>query len=277
MKEWSEKVSEWWRSTAHHSPMVESRTRSSLDSHKLKFILALILGLGAGLVGPYGTYLTFSFPFRIIYWLMTTLVAFGVWEIFERFLARLMRFRLSTVRPAIIIFPFALTNSAIIILLHKLISQLGGRPIPVTWVDLVISHLVLSFLIIWPAIFIVQRMRLRIEREAGSEAISFLTEKLPNKLRGTKPFALSAEGHYVRVYTERGEALVTMRFEDAVRSVVGINGTRVHRSWWVALDHIVSLKTVGSAYEARLKSGLTIPVSRRRKADLKETLVLKNQ
>lgn len=72
---------------------------------------------------------------------------------------------------------------------------------------------------------------LRHRSEFGRQAIDLLFEKLPMKLRGATPFALSAEGNYVRVYTERGDDLVMSTFEDALRVVSGISGVRTHRSW----------------------------------------------
>lgn len=272
MKEWLSKFSKRWPSTTRKSRTVEKPIGSDTDGAKLKWILAIILGVGAGLIGPYTTYLLYETPVRIGYWIIVALLSFGIWEIFELILNRFSRIHSFLLRRVLIVPPFALVNSAALVGIHISLSAFGARSMTVSWFDLVLSHLVLSSLVILPAIVVVEHMRVRLETQAGSEAISFLTEKLPMKLRGTKPFALAAEGHYVRVYTPNGEALITMRFEDAVRAVVGIAGYQTHRSWWLALENITEIKTSGSAYEAVLKTGLIVPVSRRRKAQLSDAL-----
>ncbi|MEM6339654.1 MAG: LytTR family DNA-binding domain-containing protein [Pseudomonadota bacterium] len=45
-----------------------------------------------------------------------------------------------------------------------------------------------------------------------------------------------------------------------------MDGIQTHRSWWVARDQIIEVKRLGSAYEANLRCGITVPISRRRKA-----------
>jgi hypothetical protein len=86
---------------------------------------------------------------------------------------------------------------------------------------------------------------------------------LPLSLRGARIEALEAEDHYVRVYTTQGEALLRMRFGDAVAMVAHLDGIRPHRSWWVARDAAASLSRDGSRATLTLLNGLRIPISRR--------------
>ena len=46
--------------------------------------------------------------------------------------------------------------------------------------------------------------------------------------------ALQGEDHYVRIHTALGSELVLMRLGDAIQELDGLEGERVHRSWWVA-------------------------------------------
>lgn len=79
---------------------------------------------------------------------------------------------------------------------------------------------------------------------------------------------LRAEDHYLRVRTERGEALVLCRLEDAARELEGC-GRRVHRSWWVAE---AALKGASGGAQPRLwlSDGTEVPVSRSYRRDLRD-------
>ena len=74
------------------------------------------------------------------------------------------------------------------------------------------------------------------------------------------------------MHTPVGEAMITMRFEDALRALAGLDGIHTHRSWWVARDQIIDIKPLGSAYEATLRCGMKVPISRRRKASVSKGL-----
>lgn len=84
---------------------------------------------------------------------------------------------------------------------------------------------------------------------------------LPPHRRG-KLIALEAEDHYLRVYTERGDALIHRRFGDALHQVAAIEGLRVHRSWWVARQAVARVVRDGDRLVLELQNGLRVPVSR---------------
>jgi len=74
--------------------------------------------------------------------------------------------------------------------------------------------------------------------------------------------ALKAEDHYVRIYTERGNALVLMRFADALAHVEQMRGLRIHRSYWASEASITKLVRNGRRSELHLAGGLVLPISR---------------
>lgn len=93
------------------------------------------------------------------------------------------------------------------------------------------------------------------EREAGIRA------KLPRPLRAEPILALTAEDHYLRVHTPRGEALIHMTLAEAASGLP--RGFQVHRSHWVA---DTAIRSVGDG-RVELVTGLSVPLSRyRRKA-----------
>lgn len=79
---------------------------------------------------------------------------------------------------------------------------------------------------------------------------------------GTDVLSLSSEDHYVRVVTERGNALIRYRFSDALSEVKGLPGIQVHRSHWVSIRAIDRVVASGKAYRLILSNGTELPVSR---------------
>lgn len=96
---------------------------------------------------------------------------------------------------------------------------------------------------------------------ATADEIDALVAALPADRRG-RLLALQAEDHYLRIHTDRGEALVHRRFSDALQAARGLEGLRVHRSWWVARSAIESVERDGDRLVLRLRGGLVVPVSR---------------
>lgn len=88
-----------------------------------------------------------------------------------------------------------------------------------------------------------------------------LVAALPPERRGAL-LALEAEDHYLRIHTDRGSALVHRRFGDALAEVAGLDGLRVHRSWWVARGAIDAVERDGDRLTLRLRGGPAVPVSR---------------
>lgn len=88
-----------------------------------------------------------------------------------------------------------------------------------------------------------------------------LLERLPQAQRG-RLLALKSDDHYVRVYTDAGEALILMRLSDAIKLAAPVPGMRVHRSHWVADDAVTGFDRTGHTGTLLLSNTLTVPVSR---------------
>lgn len=89
-----------------------------------------------------------------------------------------------------------------------------------------------------------------------------LSTRLPPKLARANLLAVEAEDHYLRVHTEAGEALVYMRFNDALIALEAGDGLRVHRSWWVARKAVDLVRWRAGRGELALSNGVKVPVSR---------------
>ena len=88
-----------------------------------------------------------------------------------------------------------------------------------------------------------------------------LLARLPLDKRGAL-VALSSEDHYTRIRTTKGEELVLIRLADAIREAEPAKGLQVHRSHWVALDHIAAARRDGDRAILSRSIGGDIPVSR---------------
>ena len=94
--------------------------------------------------------------------------------------------------------------------------------------------------------------------------------RLPAHL-GTDVHALIAAEHYLRVITDRGEAMILYRLGDAIRDMetAQIPGIQVHRSYWIATAAIASHARDGSRLTLTTPTGFTVPVSRSYRQALK--------
>jgi hypothetical protein len=90
-----------------------------------------------------------------------------------------------------------------------------------------------------------------------------------NPRLGREVLALQGEDHYVRVHTAQGSELLLMRLGDAVAELDGLQGERVHRSWWVAKDAVGSARVSGRRAALTLTNGLEVPASREATARLR--------
>ena len=115
-------------------------------------------------------------------------------------------------------------------------------------------------------------MVLRETRRAPTDAVRAIapagipeeiSASLPLPMRYAKIHALKAEDHYVRFFTTAGTAMVRMRLTDAVASLDSHTGIRPHRSWWVALDSVVSVERLGRRTYLCLVDGQQVPVTRK--------------
>lgn len=103
----------------------------------------------------------------------------------------------------------------------------------------------------------------------GADPLEVFRLRLSAKRRAAGLIAVQAEDHYLRVHTDAGDELITARFGDALGELAATPGFQTHRSWWVAADAIEDVTWLRGRGEAKLKSGLTVPISRSQAAPLK--------
>lgn len=92
-----------------------------------------------------------------------------------------------------------------------------------------------------------------------SPGIQFLS-RLPDHI-GTQLLHLQMEDHYLRATTSGGDALILIRFRDALQELAGYDGLQVHRSWWVARASVDKISRSGRKIELLMSDGTRVPVS----------------
>ncbi|MDQ0463963.1 hypothetical protein QO010_001734 [Caulobacter ginsengisoli] len=102
------------------------------------------------------------------------------------------------------------------------------------------------------------------------EAEAVFRRRLSARRRSARLLALEAEDHYLRVYTDAGAELLTLRLSDALAELARAHGYQVHRSWWISAEAIEAVTWKRGRGEARLAGGLTVPVSRTHAPVLRE-------
>ena len=91
-------------------------------------------------------------------------------------------------------------------------------------------------------------------------------DRLPPEI-GRDVIAVASELQYLRVWTPRGCALILGALAD-VELEDALHGLRVHRSWWVAANHVSSVRRTTSGAVCVMSNGRRVPVSRRRRAEV---------
>lgn len=226
------------------------------------------VGLALGLLGPFGTYFAMPLPVRLVHFLANCLVIGGMiviagWAV-RRFLFRGPMPIWAALAVALAFAPLG----AVVVRLH--LWLLAPHVLPhVAWSDLVAQTAVINVLASLVAWLLERREAPRSEiapasaapplpvTQAGADA---LRDRMPAALRHTPILALSAEDHYLRVHTARGEALVFMSLSGGMEALG--EGIRVHRSHWVARQALLD----GTARVGRagivVAGGPAVPVSR---------------
>jgi hypothetical protein len=94
------------------------------------------------------------------------------------------------------------------------------------------------------------------------EAEAVFRRRLSARRRGARLIAIEADDHYLRVHTDAGSEMITLRLAEALEELSGAHGFRTHRSWWVAAEAIEGVRWRRGGGELRLAGGLAAPVSR---------------
>lgn len=225
----------------------------------------LVLGTFLSILGPYNSH-NFGIPGVWFYW--TGLMALGwasgslfTW-LFNRYLPDWPRAATGLAQSILVSLPVFLAVATIQALIGTPF-QLAALPIVFFFVWVITAAVVtISFL--------TERNETAADGGGPPVASRALTDKLPHRLRRARLIAMAAEDHYLRVHTDKGEALILMRLSDAIAATDSLDGARTHRSWWVAQDAVEKVERGDGRARLILTGGLEAPVSRTYAPKLRE-------
>ncbi len=232
--------------------------------------LLIAIGLLMSFLGPFDMERT-PFALRYLYWLLCIvgggMIGIAVEEAMRRSVPRTW--------PRVVAASLASTPAVTLLVLVVQWALMGER---FGWS----GFLNLSWQV-WPILIAVMSVRALIWRRLPArvetrlvvapplpEAEAMFRRRLSAKRRGARLIAVEAHDHYLRVHTDAGVEMITLRFADALVELSRAHGWRVHRSWWISADAIETVRWSRGGGEARLAGGLSVPVSRTHGPVLKE-------
>ena len=212
-----------------------------------------------GILGPLGTDHT-ALARRTVYWLALMLIGTAFSNLVTRFAVRVELFEQRPWTWAVLV-ALAITPplSVAVWLMTAWVFQVPMPPRAM----LANAPPVLLISMAMLALTVLSQRRPALTHSApiGSPTIAFHS-RLPPRLRDAEIHAIQAEDHYLRLHTSAGQDLILMRLSDAIGELEGLEGARVHRSWWVARQAVIGAATSDGRASLSLKGGLNAPVSR---------------
>jgi hypothetical protein len=250
----------------------ESREIGTATARRWAIDLAMLVAIGLlmGFLGPFASERT-PVVTRYAYW-MICMVGGGLLGVMAD---DLLRPRMPAIVRRAIVVTASMTAPVTLLVLTTQHLMIGG---PFSWpgyLDL--------FWQVAPILLAVMLVRALAWRQAPArvetrtviapplpEAEAAFRRRLSAKRRGAKLIAIEAHDHYLKVHTDAGAELITLRFADALNELAQAHGWRVHRSWWVAAEAVEAVRWRRGGGEIRLAGDLTAPVSRTYAPVLKE-------
>lgn len=228
---------------------------------------SLALGLGLAVIGPYGTYDQLGFPLRLVYWCTIVTANWLQIMLFGR-LARRMLPPPHWAPPVPVVLAAcaaSLPASGEVLLLEHWLRPGAMAAAGISFAELYFLVLVITL----PVALVAWRWSIPDEPaaplpppEPDQRRPAAFLDRMPARL-GRDLLCIRTEDHYLRVHTPLGDDLILVRMSDAEAELAGVDGLRVHRSWWVARSAVIRVgRKPGNGVELILSNGLAVPVSR---------------
>ncbi len=231
------------------------KLRAHLGDYRVQ-VVVLGVGLMLGISGPFETGEVMRFLPRIAYWVGIVASTYLIGSIITL-----------SLRPRLehhpLWFRASLTGLALGCGINLFVQTVNFLIWPIVVGEQLegLATLALSILVLCLVISTVFEL-VGLEDRAGiNDNLPPLLDRLPHGKRGAL-VALSVEDHYTRVRTTKGEELLLLRLSDAIRETAPVDGLQVHRSHWVASEHVAGARRDGDRTLLILRDGKEVPVSR---------------
>ena len=233
--------------------------------------MLVAIGLLMGFLGPFASERA-PLVGRYVYWMICMVGGGLIGIVADELLSR----RMAATWQRVVVVSVLMTPPVSLLVLTTEHLLMGG---PFGWS----GYLRLVLWQVWPILLAVMVVRALVWRRSPArvetrtviapplpEAEATFRRRLSAKRRGARLIAIEAHDHYLKVHTDAGAELITLRFADALDELARAHGWRVHRSWWVAADAVEAVRWRRGGGEIRLVHDLMAPVSRTYAPVLKE-------
>lgn len=250
----------------------------SLREWVIEWVVMIGVGIALAALGPFGSFELGSFGSRLAYWVPAALLGYAIFRPIT-LAAVLVAQRLALPElPATLIGTLVAALPATFAIAYLGGYGPGAPPSFDALFQLYVQVAVIGVLVM--TVFVL--MENQFSGPAAAPAPEPATEASPAPTP-TSPFfdrlppawsdrlvALEMEDHYVRAHGPDASTLILQRMRDAEAELTGIDGMRVHRSWWVARWALERVVRDGRNYRLRLVGGLEAPVARERISALRD-------
>lgn len=251
----------------------------------IPYHLPWVVGLAVvmAVTGPFGSYDRMELDIRLVYF---TAIAVLTWLQVIGCIVALRQIEATDqwrvpVRMAVAGLVAALPTTAEIVVLHGwLVAPVPWRALPYIYPQTAFIAVIISILI---GLSVERRLhaeadaeRARVAATPSSAQSSIEPALTPDFFRRVPPalgrdlLALEMEDHYLRIHTALGSDLILLRLRDALAELGPTRGRQVHRSWWVAEGAVASVERDPRRPILVLRNGLSVPVSRTFRGQVKE-------
>lgn len=254
-----------------YSPMTTAGSdalSAKMTSRRLAVaVLPLAMAIALAAVGAFGSYVSMGLSLRLLHFSATSLAigaaAFTVSAALRRYLFPNGQPLWATIFTALALAP----PGAVVV--QQSLRLFAPQALPYVSLGELTAQVLTINLFIGTIAWALLRHTDRSEDGARVRAEPRITEpsyalraKLPVTLRHAAILALSAEDHYVRVRTDRGQALILINLAGAIEALGPHAGVRIHRSHWIAREVATSVTSRSSRAGVRLEDATILPISR---------------
>lgn len=220
------------------------------------------IGLLMGFLGPFGSD-RIPAPYRYAYWMSCMVGGGGIGVVLDRLLERRLPYPW---RRALLVSALMTPPVTLWVRISEAVL-LGDRFDWGDYAPLLIQVLPISLAVMLVRALVWRPRPTRIETRTVvappmPQAETTFRRRLSARRRTARLIAVEAHDHYLKVHTDAGGELITLRFADALAELDKVHGWQVHRSWWVAAEAVEAVRWRRGTGEARLAGGLIVPVSR---------------
>ena len=221
------------------------------------------ISLVLAVIGPFGTFDSMSFAYRLPYFLVA---GFSTWLLVTGLIRLLLRWDAlgswhAVARAALAGALAAIPGSLVVFALE---ATLRTTPPLRALLWLIPNHALLTISIsVVIGLFVQQRLR----QEADVERARVAALPVPTPV--AEPASTELEALCLRVHPAVGSDRILRRLRDAIAELGEGAGLQVHRSWWVAHGAVQGTNRDGQRLAVVLRNGLEVPVSKSRREAVK--------